>query len=200
MERVADQLERLYVDTRTIPSVLHDLAIRHSPQRPKYGCVRKENAPFDIHVCQFEAQVLHILLHATTVCCNGYPDFYQGDLQSDGVSDAPISLVGFWPFLHEVNFPGRRRIPTTGVYFLCHSDTVVYIGQTHQTWHRVSGHKFTGKWDRAYLMEVCTSRLNAWEMALVRKLEPELNQRIMDNRRETSYEMSFDEMALLSLL
>lgn len=87
-------------------------------------------------------------------------------------SELPLALRPLARELQFLPFTG----PRSGVYFLCHGDRVVYIGQSVCPVARVATHHAAGKvFDRAYVYPCLPEHLNLIEGALIRALLPELN-------------------------
>lgn len=88
----------------------------------------------------------------------------------------PDSLSDFKHLLQQI--PTHDYQP--GVYFLCQSSEVVYVGQSTSPAGRVGQHSNKGeiKFDRVYLLPVPQSELNDVESAFIRTIKPSQQGRV----------------------
>lgn len=74
-----------------------------------------------------------------------------------------------------------RQLPVTatvsGIYFLCHGEEIVYIGQSVNAFNRIGNGHRDKEFDRVYFLPVAESALNTVEAALIRHCRPALNGR-----------------------
>jgi hypothetical protein len=74
-----------------------------------------------------------------------------------------------------------RSVPyisiTSGIYFLCKDDEVMYIGQAKSVHARVGAHIYDGikDFNKVYFIPVPTHLLNEVEGTLIRQIKPKLN-------------------------
>jgi hypothetical protein len=90
----------------------------------------------------------------------------------------PPNAVDAPPSIAEIK--NLRQIPIheypPGVYFLVnHQSEIVYIGQSLNPLSRLSEHRKTKRFNRAYMVPVPSGSLNAVEGALIRLFKPPLN-------------------------
>jgi hypothetical protein len=63
----------------------------------------------------------------------------------------------------------------SGVYFLCHNDEVVYIGQSVNVFSRVGSHAGQKTFSYAFFVPVAKSDLTFVELSLIQALKPKYN-------------------------
>ena len=107
----------------------------------------------------------------------------------DGARDMRLTVLGSFPppavsdLPHELRMLAKtiREIPTEfapGVYFLCHSGQVVYVGQSTKPMQRVIQHQTSGKaFDAVYFLACPEDELDWLESSFIHALQPPLNGR-----------------------
>lgn len=105
----------------------------------------------------------------------------------DGTRDMRLTVLGSFPppavadLPHELRLMAKtiREIPTEfspGVYFLCHSGLVVYVGQSTKPMQRVVQHQLSGKtFDSVYFLACPKDELDWLESSFIHALRPALN-------------------------
>ena len=69
-----------------------------------------------------------------------------------------------------------------GIYFLCKSGNLVYVGKSRNVILRLSGH-FQKDFDSVYMVPVAEDELRATEAFLIRLLRPPLNSHLTGRKR-----------------
>lgn len=104
------------------------------------------------------------------------------------------------------NVPHLQQIPSLGyqpgVYFLCHGDAVVYVGQSVNPGVRIAAHandRFNKKtFDRVFLLPVPESELNDVEAAFIHYLRPAQQGGIRRGEKPVAPNMSRHIMEILA--
>lgn len=89
----------------------------------------------------------------------------------DWVGTPPPPCISRVPNLHQVNL----GMFSSGIYFLCNSDEVVYVGQSSNIAQRVKSHIDVKSFDRVYALPVPSKELNDVEAAFIKYLQPRYN-------------------------
>lgn len=89
--------------------------------------------------------------------------------------EPPNVLGGAKEFLVSLPIGALAHVLFSGVYFLCQSDEVVYVGQSVSVANRVVQHIGLKEYDRAYCLRVPRSDLDFVEGEFIRLLKPKYN-------------------------
>ena len=89
------------------------------------------------------------------------------------VTENPPTCLGALRNLRQLTT--KELVP--GIYFLCKSDEVVYVGQSVNPLARIGQHIRDKDFDRAYFIPCPASALDEVEAGFIRKLKPRLNGR-----------------------
>ena len=90
-------------------------------------------------------------------------------------ADVPKTLCGIAGMLIQLPVASAEAVGVPGVYFLCHEESVVYIGQSVNVFGRVGAHIGDKTFDRIYFVRVPESDLNYVEGCLINQLQPKYN-------------------------
>jgi hypothetical protein len=82
--------------------------------------------------------------------------------------------------------------PPSGIYFLCKSNRVVYVGQSTNICSRIIQHMVSKKFDRVFMLPCPRRSLNSIEAFFINRIKPELNKGSPSSDRE--YLVSDDVM------
>jgi hypothetical protein len=87
----------------------------------------------------------------------------------------PVALRAIAGMLIPMSVSGAETLAVPGVYFLCHGEQVVYVGQSINVFGRVGAHIGNKTFDRVYFVRVPESDLNFVEGRLIEQLAPRYN-------------------------
>lgn len=104
----------------------------------------------------------------------------------DWVGTPPPSCISKVPNLHQVNL----GMYSSGIYFLCDNEQVVYVGQSANIAQRVKTHIDVKNFDRVYALPVVVSELNNVEAAFIKYLQPKYNAWIACKTEESGMKKS----------
>lgn len=90
-------------------------------------------------------------------------------------ADVPAELRGIAGMLIHLPVASAESVGVPGVYFLCHDNRVVYVGQSVNVLGRVGAHIGEKTFDRIYFARVPMSDLDYVEGCLIAQLRPKYN-------------------------
>jgi hypothetical protein len=87
----------------------------------------------------------------------------------------PVELAAITEMLIPLSIQSVESIGVPGVYFLCHQQKVVYVGQSVNVFQRVGAHIGVKSFDSVWFIRVPPTDLDFVEGELIRTLQPKYN-------------------------